>query len=770
MMEIVLDALKNMTYTKNTFYGMNLLKEAKRMRPRRFTLQTREGCKRWIVLFICLILLFSFAACMLSTSGGKVSISNVKFDARGAVQDADLYMPVGTSSHSSLPCVILSHGGGCTKDTMSGYASELARRGFVVLNVSSYGSGLSEQPMFDEDEIGVSLADLNVDVRDSSTVEGQANASIAVKAQGMWDAINYVRTLTFVDQTKIVIGGHSQGGYRVCYAALHDCPFLSFNDAMINFMYEEFGTAFQEDEIGQDASELAKKYLNDDQLLYFQAKYDETKEYYDTRVKGVVSIGNTVTGVPEAFGKQTVTVAGYKVERFLQTNLAFLCGQWDHNFMFLDPAVAAKDFFQTGDSMPIDTWVEVDPNGDTGTVLGDFNTESVADNQALAAAIENRSARVYIAPERITHSSEFLSKRAVADMCQYASQIADYNNGPLSGENKAIDPNNIIWLNREFCNFLAMLAMLGLAVSMLGLLRCKEGFAAINYVPDEKKLVSYNKIEVGAFYLLCVLILCQCTWLSNNSMKMMANPLVVLLPSNKFYPLDKTSCFCYVYLCWGAIILAALMAVFCLYNKKKYGKTGLEHLGIRIGWKGFFKALLAALIVFFTCYASELVIRYLFHQDYRLWMCIFTDMKLYHWTQALRYLPWLVVPYFVFCCAINFIPDKKGGSLFKAVLIAVLIGSSGVLLNHFVHVIGMYTGSDAAHFFVKLISEGSICGGMIIFVPITVFIARFTYKQTGSIWAGVWINAFLNAWLWVSAISSTNVYMGTTFMEKFLGF
>ena len=734
------------------------------------SLQTRSGCKKMIWLFICLILLFSFAASMIASSSGKVSITNVKFDARGAIQDADLYMPVGTNSHSSLPCVILSHGGGCTKDTMSGYASELARRGFVVLNVSSYGSGLSEQPMYDEDEIGATLIETDIDVRDSSTVEGQANASIAVKAQGMFDAINYVRTLTFVDQTNIVIAGHSQGGYRVCYAALHDCPFLSLNDAMINFMNEEFGIAFKEEEIGMDAAELAEKYLNEDQLQYFQAKYEETKQFYDTRVKGVVSIGNTVTGVPEAFSKQKVTVAGYEVDRYIQTNLAFLCGQWDHNFMFLDPNVAAADYFQTGDSMPIDTWVEVNPTGDTGTILGNLDTDSVADNAALAAAIANRSARIYMAPEKITHSSEFLSKRAVTDMVQYAAQITGYNNGPLTGENNAVAPTDIVWLWREFCNFFAMLAMIGLAVSVLGLLRCKEGYEALTYVPDEEKLISYRKGEVFVFYVIVVLILCQCTWLSNNSMKMLANPLVVLLPSNKLYPLDKTSCFCYVYLCWGAIILAGLMLLVCIYNKMRHGTTGLEHLGIRVGWKGFFKALLAALIVFMTCYASEVVIRYIFHQDYRLWMCIFTDMKLYHWTQALRYLPWLVVPYFVFCSVINFIPDKKDSSLFKVLLVSVLIGSAGVLLNHFVHVYGMYTGSDAEHFFVKLISEGSICGGMLIFVPLTVFIAKFTYKLTGSIWTGVWINSFLNAWLWVSAISSTNVYMGTTFMEKFLGF
>ena len=163
------------------------------MKERVLSFQTKSGCIKLICLFLSLILLFSFAAGLLQSSGGKVNIVNVKFDARGAVQDADLYTPVGTSSKSSLPCVILSHGGGCTKGVMTGFASELSRRGYVVLNVSSYGSGLSGQPMYDEDGLGVD--------------------SMGVEAQGLWDAINYVRTLTFVDQTKIVIAGHSQGGY-----------------------------------------------------------------------------------------------------------------------------------------------------------------------------------------------------------------------------------------------------------------------------------------------------------------------------------------------------------------------------------------------------------------------------------------------------------------------------------------------------------------------------------------------------------------------------
>lgn len=721
------------------------------MKERALSFQTKSGCRKLIGLFVCLILLFSFAAGLIQSSGGKVNIVNVKFDARGAVQDADLYTPVGTNSGSALPCVILSHGGGCTKGVMTGFAEELARRGYVVLNVSSYGAGLSGQPMYDEDGLGVE--------------------TMGVQSQGVWDAINYVRTLTFVDQTKIVIAGHSQGGYRVCYTALHDCSFLSLNDTMINFMHDEFGIAFTEAEISEDAGALAEKYLDETQMLCYNAKYAEEKEFYDTRIKGVVSIGNTVTGVPEAFGAQTVNVAGYEVKRFLQTNLALLCGQWDHNFMFLSPETAATEYFQTGESMPIDTWVEVNAASDRSSILGSFDAESIVSNAALAAAIENRTSRVYIAPERITHSREFLSNSTVTDLIQYVEQVLDYNNGPLTGSNSALDPHNIIWLSREACNFLAMLAMIGLAVSMLALLRKKEGLELVTYTPDSDKLIEYGKPQKITFYALCVLILTYCSYLSNNSMKMLSKPLVVVIPSTRFFPLDKTSAFIYVYLFWGAILLAALLAGMAIFNKLKRGKTGLETLGIKVGFKGFAKALLVSFIVFITCYASLIVIRYLFNQDYRMWMCVFTDMQLIHWTQAIRYLIFLLPTYFVFSAAINFIGEKKGDNkVFKAVLIAVLLGSAGVWINSIVHVIGLYTGSDAAKFFVKLISEGSICGGMLIFVPISIFIAKYTHKLTGSIWTGTLINAFFTAWMWVSAISSTNVYMGTTFVEKFFGF
>ena len=45
---------------------------------------------------------------------------------------------------------MLAHGRGTNRGAMKGIAEEFAKRGYVVLNVDSYGRGMSEQPISDE--------------------------------------------------------------------------------------------------------------------------------------------------------------------------------------------------------------------------------------------------------------------------------------------------------------------------------------------------------------------------------------------------------------------------------------------------------------------------------------------------------------------------------------------------------------------------------------------------------------------------------------------
>ena len=120
-----------------------------------FGFYSKQSCVRLALLCAAIIFVSSFFAQLVQSDLGKVKIENITIDARGAELNGELYYPSGTTSHDSLPAVIVNHGGGCTYGTTKNMAEEIARRGFVVFNVSAYGSGMSEQPDYDDAEQGL---------------------------------------------------------------------------------------------------------------------------------------------------------------------------------------------------------------------------------------------------------------------------------------------------------------------------------------------------------------------------------------------------------------------------------------------------------------------------------------------------------------------------------------------------------------------------------------------------------------------------------------
>ena len=188
-----------------------------------FSMKTAKDCGRWMAIFLAAIFIFSFAAKMFQSDFGRIKVEHILIDVRGAVMDGQLYYPAGTNSQDSLPAVVIAHGGGMNYGAMRGSAAEIARRGFVVLSLSAYGSSLSVMPAYDESGNGV----------EEFNLLGLEGASA-----GLLDAVDYGRSLAFVDKTRIGLLGQYMGANRVVSAAGLDCGYLTFNDIMINVLYE----------------------------------------------------------------------------------------------------------------------------------------------------------------------------------------------------------------------------------------------------------------------------------------------------------------------------------------------------------------------------------------------------------------------------------------------------------------------------------------------------------------------------------------------------
>ena len=700
---------------------------------KKLTLKSKEGCWRLLAIFIIILLLSGLLARAFQNDFGKVKVEQVSFDSRGAILNAELYYPVGTSDKDSLPGIVVTHGGGCTLGVTKGIASELARRGFVVLNVSAYGTGLSDQPIYDEAGQGVDGFDMNLAVN------------------GLYDALCYMKSLEFVDSTRIGSVGHSMGAVRTFAAAALDAGYLSVNDQMLNTLYEVFGVEISAEQINYDADTIAEEMLNADQLIYYYAIKESVEETYSTSIKAEVALGKKPAGFVM---DKTVTVAGHEVVRSIQTNFAFVTGEYDPTFWgFTDDENAragwnAYDGFNDGD------WYSINDADNTNVNLGSFGTESIINNTELADAIENRTTRALLCTGAETHSKEVFSSGAIEVLVNYFSQTLNYNNGNLTDAGtQTISADNQIWMFRAAFNFVSMLAMFGVIISLGALLLKHRAFAVcvseVRTVRPKLSKAAYLSIS-----LLTVIFGFASIYLANKNGLFFFN-------QSKFLPLGRGAVLTVYFLFAMAIASVIIVGVSAVLNKKGGADYGFTNLNIKVPIKSVAKSLIFSLLLIIVGYACLSVSEYLFGQNFSLWMNSLSDMKVEWWTLGLNYAILLFPLYFVLSVAVNFIV-RTDIPEWKDTLITVLINSGGVWLCCLLNYLIMRASYDGTQF-----SDFTNSYQFIIWVPLTTYISRKMYNLTKNVWSGAMINTFIIVWAMVSTLGVNDTYWGPNWISNF---
>lgn len=142
-------------------------------------------------LFItALILLLSITLLLgINTNWGKIKIDRIDIPVEnGYLCSGILYLPEGASAETPLPAALVMHGGNDNAQTFNGYSIELARRGFVVVNL---------------DENGIQYSDYDPDFDNYFLAE---------------EVAAWMKGLAFIDENRIVATGHSMGGLYSPYA------------------------------------------------------------------------------------------------------------------------------------------------------------------------------------------------------------------------------------------------------------------------------------------------------------------------------------------------------------------------------------------------------------------------------------------------------------------------------------------------------------------------------------------------------------------------
>jgi len=154
----------------------------------------------WMALAVLLTMLIGAmsVAGLVQRDFGRVHVSNVRFaNFNGIVVRAKLFVPDGVDENNPAPGIVYLHGYQNNRETSDPYCIELARRGFVVLNLDTIGRG-------------------------NSGIPGELTDPDFDETYGGLTALAYLRGLEAVDPDRTGMMGHSLGGEMAYGIALED--------------------------------------------------------------------------------------------------------------------------------------------------------------------------------------------------------------------------------------------------------------------------------------------------------------------------------------------------------------------------------------------------------------------------------------------------------------------------------------------------------------------------------------------------------------------
>jgi hypothetical protein len=168
-----------------------------------------------LAFLICIAIMVGavVVASLVQRDFGRVEVTNVIYENYNGIPiRAKLLKPVDATEKNPMPGVVHIHGYQNNRETGDAYCIELARRGFVVLNIDAIGRGNSGLPNDPKDA--------NFD-----------------KTYGGLASLKVLRSLPFVDPESVGMLGHSLGAEMAYQVALGD---LGVNGLVISgFAYTQ---------------------------------------------------------------------------------------------------------------------------------------------------------------------------------------------------------------------------------------------------------------------------------------------------------------------------------------------------------------------------------------------------------------------------------------------------------------------------------------------------------------------------------------------------
>lgn len=548
---------------------------------------TRRKSMISIAVLLVIVLICGLVMSFVKTSGGKTEVKEVVISPYGSDLAMSLYIPKaaletdekGNFLHQGgYPAVIVNSGYTDERSCLENVANELSARGFVVASFDMYGHGHSD----------------TISNRGYGTVPDVFGDDMAL--MGAYDVLAYLRTLGYVDQTRIGMIGHSLGGAATGGMAMTSAGFYTLQDLYLNLLHDEFGLSVSAEQVAaQDADAVAAGKLDQEQTFRYEQRKAEIAEEFSRGLRSMMVLD---AGVGFANPKE-VEVAGNPVWRDVQANFALtsnVSGGGSKGILDADYGTTTKatlTFLSQDQPVRKDTWYNVNLSGTNerllSTPIGSFYMSP--SDPTIQQLVSSHTLRIFAQP-RGWHAYTCMSGETATAAVQFFTTALQWDNGDLApGANtpSATSGNTSLWKLKEIASAVALIALIASILPLVNLILSTKPFESMHAAPAEAVNTRLTPILIiTAIITIFVPMLTYSKGVGWGAK----------IPGSAISTIQVATQTAVWSVVMTLMILVVILLKYFLYDKKRTDQSFAQMYGLKIKGKNVWKAIVLALIVF----------------------------------------------------------------------------------------------------------------------------------------------------------------------------
>ncbi len=688
-------------------------------------MKAAKKSKAVIILAIGLVVMIlgSILASAFHSSFFSVDISRIYFETEKGTLSGLLYMPKGASASDPRPTLVTTHGYLNSAEMQDAPATEMARRGCVVLALDMYDHGHST--LTNDEAAGVT------------------SGWGTFWPTSIWDAVQYMYGQDYVLKDSegngiIAVSGHSMGGFSSTMALYYDE--MAYQTSGIRMICAGLS-------VGSDYSYTA--------LFGVNAPLGAS-------MFGGRTIGKIAAQFDEFFFNAPNDVGTVNHKNYVQTVdgqiiLETISYDEEGNAV-LDPNTQPNTWYQTSDGgqriiyQPYETHPWNHFSKKTTADMISFYDVAFADYNSSLTSIEpgNQIWMFKEAFELVAMVGFFMFLISLAVLLVKVPFLKNAVTGSPVTTAPAATTRSKVGTASLFIITMLIPAIIYPAV--------------YSNITEAKNWLTYGAILAVICGIIGLIVSLKSKDEANKKGWTIGSVVVIIagilghymvtkgLPNNEIFQGPTVSSIATWAVICACIATVVMAAVYLLGNKKEQGSS-LAAYGVTGKPINVVAALCVAIIVAVVAFICVFLMDAILKVDFRIWVFAFKSFEATAIPAALKYMPFFLIYYIVagIACVSNTSSEKLQGAW--GYILAMLTNMGGIALWMILQY-GMLFATGSAFYPSEALS-GILLVALIPTLAIASWLTKFLYKKTGNIWTAAFLNTIL---MTMMTVANTTIY------------